>query len=537
MPRRNYCRKCTNEDNGRDGEKNHTALSSAARHAHGCRGYFHQVHDNLRNSHDHERRYGELVEDRCGRTVVNRAVRMLASRPLGSHFASASVIFGVPCEDSTLTLEYAGSDCYPRDCKETRSTNMSTTSKKKTNNESNATSEGQLREHYSTPDLHEFNYGVDTETCFARLNPLRRREYALSISLLESGLSRFSTLQAVLPSIIAVDVNSDEAAQRSQKLLRISQLQIEYLLKSQHQLLEQIKKLEDDLLLKRKEVKQLKATILHSDAPFYREIERKLGGPRQAVESGSEKPFSGTKTNCRNKSRSPYTKCALKEFLYIRRGDLCVIFQTGLDLLDNIHDLNKYMPVVYFVTQQNLNTVPRKSAKKGSQLIQRSVLLRYGDTDPLVIFSAHKHDGYITVVLYSYGYLMRRLFCRLFDEQLRELIPAFESRVFPEFIVRCPASDIARFVAVSLNPDDKVTIGDMHDVEKSKLGSEAFFSVCLAPLWGSTPKWLMLIEFIEYYRMQGAEYFYIYKHDCDNLTQSVLDSYVSGWHCRGRGNL
>ncbi|KAE9416351.1 hypothetical protein Angca_006487 [Angiostrongylus cantonensis] len=92
----------------------------------------------------------------------------------------------------------------------------------------------------------------------------------LSITLLESGLARFSTLQAVLPSIIAVDVTSDEAAHRSQKLLRISQMQIEYLLKSQHQLLQQIKKLEDELRTKKKEAKQLKATILHSDAPFFK---------------------------------------------------------------------------------------------------------------------------------------------------------------------------------------------------------------------------------------------------------------------------
>lgn len=52
----------------------------------------------------------------------------------------------------------------------------------------------------------------------------------VSIPLLESGLARFSTLQAVLPSIVAFDARSLEATQRSQKLLRISQLQIEYLL-------------------------------------------------------------------------------------------------------------------------------------------------------------------------------------------------------------------------------------------------------------------------------------------------------------------
>ncbi|RCN46399.1 zinc finger, C2H2 type [Ancylostoma caninum] len=92
----------------------------------------------------------------------------------------------------------------------------------------------------------------------------------VSIPLLESGLARFSTLQAVLPSIVAFDANSPEASQRSQKLLRISQLQIEYLLKSQHQLLQQISKLGDELRGRRREVKQLKANMLRDDASFFK---------------------------------------------------------------------------------------------------------------------------------------------------------------------------------------------------------------------------------------------------------------------------
>uniref|UniRef100_A0A0K0DEC5 Dzip-like_N domain-containing protein n=1 Tax=Angiostrongylus cantonensis TaxID=6313 RepID=A0A0K0DEC5_ANGCA len=109
-----------------------------------------------------------------------------------------------------------------------------------------------------------------------------------------SLVARFSTLQAVLPSIIAVDVTSDEAAHRSQKLLRISQMQIEYLLKSQHQLLQQIKKLEDELRTKKKEAKQLKATILHSDAPFFKvivvygnELPPSLSAPRSVFQQFS----------------------------------------------------------------------------------------------------------------------------------------------------------------------------------------------------------------------------------------------------------
>ncbi|CAJ0606915.1 unnamed protein product [Cylicocyclus nassatus] len=91
----------------------------------------------------------------------------------------------------------------------------------------------------------------------------------ISLPLLESGLARFSTLQAVLPSILAFDANSQEAAQRSQKLLRISQLQIEHLLNSQHHLLQQVAKLDEELKIRRKEVKQLKANAVQETASFF----------------------------------------------------------------------------------------------------------------------------------------------------------------------------------------------------------------------------------------------------------------------------
>ncbi|VDK65220.1 unnamed protein product [Cylicostephanus goldi] len=43
----------------------------------------------------------------------------------------------------------------------------------------------------------------------------------------------------------------------------------------------------------------------------------------------------------------------------------------------------------------------------------------------------------------------------------------------------------------------------MRDIEEHKPDQQQhYFSVCLAPLWGNTPKWLMLIEFIEYYLSQ-----------------------------------
>ncbi|PIO74064.1 hypothetical protein TELCIR_03936 [Teladorsagia circumcincta] len=221
----------------------------------------------------------------------------------------------------------------------------------------------------------------------------------VSIALLESGLARFSTLQAVLPTMLSFDATSEEATQRSRKLLRISQLQIEYLLKSQNQLVQQIQKMKNELISKRKEVKRLKAAVFNADAPLF-------------------------KNQCTSEFR-------------------------------------------------------------------------------------------------------RRLYCRLFDDQMDEILPATQSIVFPEFTIRCPASDKARFVALSLNSDDSVPLQDRHEIHVDKKGKREYLSVCLAPLWGTTPKWLLLIEFIEYYRLQGVEHFYVYRQSTDNYTETILNSYES----------
>uniref|UniRef100_A0A1I7XQG1 Uncharacterized protein n=1 Tax=Heterorhabditis bacteriophora TaxID=37862 RepID=A0A1I7XQG1_HETBA len=61
----------------------------------------------------------------------------------------------------------------------------------------------------------------------------------------------------------------------------------------------------------------------------------------------------------------------------------------------------------------------------------------------------------------SLSFVGRRLFCRLFDDSLNELISPFETTVFPEFTVNCLASESATFVALSFNPDDPINKSDV----------------------------------------------------------------------------
>uniref|UniRef100_A0A1I7XP72 C2H2-type domain-containing protein n=1 Tax=Heterorhabditis bacteriophora TaxID=37862 RepID=A0A1I7XP72_HETBA len=93
----------------------------------------------------------------------------------------------------------------------------------------------------------------------------------VSINLLENDVARFDTLQAVLPSLLAAEIGADNTVTRAGKLLRIAQLQIEYLLKSQHRLVEHVSELESELSAKKKELQNMKKIVLQdSSKPFYK---------------------------------------------------------------------------------------------------------------------------------------------------------------------------------------------------------------------------------------------------------------------------
>ncbi|VDO28370.1 unnamed protein product [Haemonchus placei] len=54
--------------------------------------------------------------------------------------------------------------------------------------------------------------------------------------------------------------------------------------------------------------------------------------------------------------------------------------------------------------QTKVGSAANRSSRRS--LIEKSVLLRYGDTDPLTIFSAYGHSDRTTVIIAAYGYMM-----------------------------------------------------------------------------------------------------------------------------------
>ncbi|CAL2040086.1 unnamed protein product [Caenorhabditis brenneri] len=68
----------------------------------------------------------------------------------------------------------------------------------------------------------------------------------ISIPLLETGVGTLPVLQAALPTILSITENDEKLSSRYWKVLKIAQLQIEHLLRSQQELLKHMEKLESE---------------------------------------------------------------------------------------------------------------------------------------------------------------------------------------------------------------------------------------------------------------------------------------------------
>lgn len=53
-----------------------------------------------------------------------------------------------------------------------------------------------------------------------------------------------------------------------------------------------------------------------------------------------------------------------------------------------------------------------------------------------------------------------------------------------------------------------------------------YFTVCMAPLYGDEAKFLQIVDFIEYHKLQGATFFHIYLRNVSDYDRMLLDEYV-----------
>ncbi|WKY07326.1 hypothetical protein Q1695_007066 [Nippostrongylus brasiliensis] len=175
-----------------------------------------------------------------------------------------------------------------------------------------------------------------------------------------------------------------------------------------------------------------------------------------------------------------------------------------------------------------------RSLEKASDCIPFYNLLQYriedgrGPTDgsqgSLTVIAAYGHPTYTVVTTATSGWFSRKVYCWYKDRDGKSLGDPVESAVYPEHAVHCCRRPQAIYLGISegeIPPISYVPITDRTAKEaKYKL------SHCVTLPAGEKSVWLLLAELVEYYKVLGVEYFYIYVEDIDDYSQKVLKSYV-----------
>ncbi|CAD6194835.1 unnamed protein product [Caenorhabditis auriculariae] len=143
----------------------------------------------------------------------------------------------------------------------------------------------------------------------------------------------------------------------------------------------------------------------------------------------------------------------------------------------------------------------------------------------LSVLGAYVYSKYIAVTITSQNLYNTTVFCRYFDCHRKEIENPFKSVVFPESTVYCGRRAGAKFMSLTEKLEDKPQ-PPVPILDRTQPEPEHFFSICLAPLYGDEPKWMQIVEFIEHYKLQGADHFYVYLFEVNPNDRVILDDYV-----------
>ncbi|CCD71524.1 Glycosyltransferase family 92 protein [Caenorhabditis elegans] len=140
------------------------------------------------------------------------------------------------------------------------------------------------------------------------------------------------------------------------------------------------------------------------------------------------------------------------------------------------------------------------------------------------VAAAFLHEDQIVVTLTAENQADEIVYCRYYDCRRREIMDHFESTIFPRGTVYCARRPGAKFITVSKTLK-KILEYSVPIV--SRLGKpQHYFTVCMAPLYGDEPKFLQIVDFIEYHKLQGATFFHIYLRNVSDYDRVLLDNYA-----------
>ncbi|KAK6019195.1 hypothetical protein OSTOST_15178 [Ostertagia ostertagi] len=138
--------------------------------------------------------------------------------------------------------------------------------------------------------------------------------------------------------------------------------------------------------------------------------------------------------------------------------------------------------------------------------------------------SMNAKEGYV-YMLFVCLLFRQMVYCRYLDVNLKEIMPAVESVVFPEFTVYCCKRGQAHYMSITTTKDEE--INQTVPVTDRTLDDPKYtLSMCVKPMYGNRTKFLLFAEYIEHYKLQGVQHFYIYVKDVEEYTEKLIQHYV-----------
>ncbi|EGT42635.1 hypothetical protein CAEBREN_00024 [Caenorhabditis brenneri] len=142
------------------------------------------------------------------------------------------------------------------------------------------------------------------------------------------------------------------------------------------------------------------------------------------------------------------------------------------------------------------------------------------------MLSAYEYDVEYTVSITNKDIDRSILYCRYFDEDGEEILPAFQSYNFPVFAVNCEKRKGTKRISISTQATNNYTY-PIDLIDRTKKDNYKYeFSFCMAPFYGNESKWLFIAELVEHYRLQGMTHFYFYVYHINQYDNAILQDYV-----------
>ncbi|PAV82509.1 hypothetical protein WR25_16283 [Diploscapter pachys] len=149
--------------------------------------------------------------------------------------------------------------------------------------------------------------------------------------------------------------------------------------------------------------------------------------------------------------------------------------------------------------------------------------MKYGKMG-IKLLSAFEYVDHIAIQITALNKFGLRMYCHYYDSNQNQVGEPYESVVFPESITYCERRPGVKFVSLTEKLDDEPQY-PVPLIDRTKPEPEHFFSICVASFYGKEAKWLMIAEFIEFYKLQGATHFYFYIHQLSLYDRKILEDY------------